>query len=115
MCYRFLIGQAPIYLSRYPINATRVTSAQFSPLFDKLIGYINRWLGKTLSYAGRLELIKSVLQGINCFWLSFLPLPSCALDKINSYCRNFLFGEHRPPVAWKKVYSPKIEGGLGLH
>ena len=73
----------------------------------------------TLSYAGRTELVKSVLQGVKCFWLSIIPIPAGVRAKIDQLCRNFLWGgkcnEYKQPlVAWKDVTLPKSEGGLGL-
>ncbi|GAB2266566.1 hypothetical protein Dimus_037903 [Dionaea muscipula] len=113
----FSNGRLPFKYLGIPINASRLTSVQFMPFLEKISGYINGWLGKTLSYAGRVELIKSVLQGIDCFWLSFLPIPLLVLDKIKAYSRGFLFRENVKisPVAWSTVYTPKKEGGLGLY
>ena len=75
--------------------------------------------GATLSYAGRCELIKSVLQGVECFWLSILPFPKGVKDKVISLCRNFLWGGKatsykHPLVAWREICRPKSEGGLGF-
>ncbi|GFZ10604.1 hypothetical protein Acr_22g0000020 [Actinidia rufa] len=66
----FSIGQ-----DKAPVAASRLSIAQFSPFIDKISGYISAWAGASLSYAGRTELIKSVLQGVECFWLSILPIP----------------------------------------
>ncbi|GAB2302808.1 hypothetical protein Dimus_039683 [Dionaea muscipula] len=64
----------------------------------------------------RLELIKSVLQGVDCFWLSIFPIPATVLDAIIKMCRCFLFGANvkNPPVSWNALSAPKNEGGLGL-
>ncbi|GFZ21562.1 hypothetical protein Acr_29g0007240 [Actinidia rufa] len=59
-----------------------------------------RYLGASLSYAGRSELVKSVLQGVKCFWLSILPIPVGVKDKIISLCRNFLWTVLGLPL-WK--------------
>jgi len=48
-------------------------------------------MGKHLSYAGRLELIKSVVQGMVQFWISIFPIPGVVINKITSLCRNFLW------------------------
>ncbi|GFZ12259.1 hypothetical protein Acr_23g0006440 [Actinidia rufa] len=50
-------------------------NGSFHGFFKGQQGYINAWAGMTLSYAGRCELIKSVLQGVECFWLASLPIP----------------------------------------
>jgi hypothetical protein len=81
---------------------------------------IQCWMGKYLSYAGRLELIKSVLHGMVQFWISIFPIPAIVINKITSLCRNFLWtGDMRRSksalVAWKQVCLPKDEGGLGIH
>lgn len=55
---------------------------------------IKAWTSHSLSYAGRLELIKSVVQGVSCYWLSIFPIPAI--------------------VSWRQVCLPKEEGGLGL-
>ncbi|GFS36470.1 chlorophyll A/B-binding protein 2 [Actinidia rufa] len=74
----------------------------------------------SLSYASRSEPIKSVLQGVECFWLHILPIPAGDRDKIISLCRNFLWGgkatvSKKPLVAWKEVCKPKQEGGSRFH
>ncbi|GFZ03718.1 hypothetical protein Acr_16g0003420 [Actinidia rufa] len=77
------------------------------------------WAGANLSYAGRTELVKSVLQGVECFWLSILPILAGVKAKIVQLCRNFLWSGNcnshkRPLVAWEEVILPKSEGGLGI-
>ncbi|KAL5157720.1 EH domain-containing protein 2 [Glycine soja] len=77
------------------------------------------WSKKSLSYAGKLELIRAVIQGIVNFWMGIFPLPQSVLDRINASCRNFLWGKadigkNKPLVAWPVVCSRKKEGGLGL-
>ncbi|GFS35151.1 hypothetical protein Acr_00g0038130 [Actinidia rufa] len=88
-----------------------------SPRGEKIRGITGFSIGE--SPLGRSELIKSVLQGVECFWLSILPIPVGIRDKIISLCRNFLWGgkstsNKKPLVAWKDVYRPKNEGGLGF-
>ncbi|GFS33832.1 hypothetical protein Acr_00g0030760 [Actinidia rufa] len=68
---------------------------------------------------GRAELIKSVLHGVECYWLSILPIPVGVREKVNQLCRNFLWSgkatvNKKPLVAWKEVTLPKHEGGLGI-
>ncbi|GFZ08668.1 hypothetical protein Acr_20g0004760 [Actinidia rufa] len=75
--------------------------------------------GANLSYAGRTELVKSVLQGVECFWLSIIPIPAGVRSKIIQLCRNFLWSGNcnsnkKPLVAWNEVTMPKSEGGLGI-
>ena len=115
----FSQGTFPFRYLGIPVAASRLTISQFSPMIDKISGYISAWAGANLSYAGRTELVKSVLQGVECFWLSILPIPAGVREKVVQLCRNFLWSgkctaNKKPLVAWKEVTLPKIEGGLGI-
>ncbi|GFZ13830.1 hypothetical protein Acr_24g0000200 [Actinidia rufa] len=115
----FSQGSFPFRYLGIPIANSRLTISQFSPLLDKISGYISAWAGANLSYAGRTELVKSVLQGVECFWLSIIPIPAGVRSKIIQLCRNFLWSGNcnsnkKPLVAWNEVTMPKSEGGLGI-
>ena len=83
-------GSFPFRFLGIPVSGSSLSIGQYSPLFDKISDKINAWAGATLSYAGRTELIKSVLQGVECFWLAILPIPAGVKAKIVQLCRNFL-------------------------
>jgi hypothetical protein len=51
-------------------------ASQFSPLLHKLELVVQSWMGKHLTYAGRLKLIKSIFYDIVQFWPSIFPMPS---------------------------------------
>ena len=112
-------GSFPFKYLGIPVAGSRLSIAQYSPFIDKISNSINAWAGATLSYAGRTELIRSVLQGVECYWLSILPIPAGVKAKIVQLCRNFLWSgkcttNKRPLVAWRDVTLPKSEGGLGI-
>ncbi|KAH6806046.1 hypothetical protein C2S51_030877 [Perilla frutescens var. frutescens] len=56
----------PVRYLGIPLATKKLTMVDYSPLIDKIMDNINKWAAKSLSYVGRLELIKSVLQGIEC-------------------------------------------------
>ncbi|GFZ12807.1 hypothetical protein Acr_23g0011920 [Actinidia rufa] len=102
-----------------PVAASRLSIEQFNPLISRISEHISSWAGAYLSYAGRSELIRSVLQGVDCFWLSILPIPVGVRQKVIALCRNFLWGgkatsSKKPLVAWRDICRPKGEGGLGF-
>ncbi|KZV27299.1 hypothetical protein F511_28456 [Dorcoceras hygrometricum] len=72
------------------------------------------WQKKTLSYAGKMELIRSVLHGVECFWLSILRIPYYVIDKIYTMCMGFLQNSKHPPIAWDMCCKLKEDGVLGL-
>lgn len=84
------------------------------PIIEKISELIRTWTSFTLSYAGRLELLRSVIQGFSCYWLSIFPIPSIVNGRIEGLCRVFLWGSKVGRVAWKQVCLPREKGGLGL-
>ncbi|XP_073260715.1 uncharacterized protein [Populus alba] len=113
---------AGAFLFRYlevPLSPHRLLASQYSPLIHKLEAAIQGWLGKHLSYAGRFELINSVLYGMVQFWISIFPMPRAVIRQITYLYKNFLwtgdtYRSKSALVAWKIVCLSKNEGGLGL-
>jgi len=58
---QFTEGSFPFKYLGVPLSPHRLLTSQFSPLIHKLELVIQSWMGKHLSYVGRLELIKSVM------------------------------------------------------
>ena len=115
----FSEGQFPFTYLGVPLSPHRLLASQFTPLLQDLHSSIQGWMGRYLTYAGRLELLRSVLFGKVQFWLNIFPVPDSVLKQIISICRNFLWtGDacrgNSAIVAWKNVCFPKNEGGLGL-
>lgn len=115
----FSLGTMPFHYLGIPIAGYRLQVCHYSPCISRLLQKINLWKTSSLSYAGRLELIKSVFQGIYCFWLNALPVPYFVLDQINRICMHFLWGKsdqgnRRALFAWSHICKPKSEGGLGI-
>ncbi|KAL0288305.1 UNVERIFIED_CONTAM: hypothetical protein Sangu_2664900 [Sesamum angustifolium] len=110
----FARGHMPVRYLGIPLAAQRLSVTDYSPLVDQIAGCIRKWTAKSLSFAGRLELIRSVLQGVECFWLQVFPLPMAVIEKIHRLCRAFLWNSKRAPVAWEDICHPKEEGGLGV-
>ncbi|KAL2248485.1 UNVERIFIED_CONTAM: hypothetical protein Sindi_2700800 [Sesamum indicum] len=94
--------------------AQRLSVTNYSPLVDQIANCISKWTSKSLSYAGRLELIRSVILGVEYFWLQVFPLPAAVIEKIHRLCRNFIWNSRRAPIAWEEICHPKEEGGLGI-
>ncbi|GFZ21539.1 hypothetical protein Acr_29g0007010 [Actinidia rufa] len=109
---KFSQGSFPFRYFGIPVADSRLRISQYSPLIDKITNYISAWARAYLSYAGRTELVKSVLQGVECFWLSILSIPAGVKAKIIQLCRNFLwsvnYNSHkRPLVAWEEDIQAK--------
>ncbi|XP_020263301.1 uncharacterized protein LOC109839283 [Asparagus officinalis] len=98
-----------------PLTAKRLSYTDCSSLIGKIYNQFQTWQqNKCLTYAGRLELIKSVILGIQTYWLSNYILPIKALEKIDSLCSAFLWGHKFHLVNWGSVCQGKEYGGLGI-
>ncbi|XP_073307023.1 uncharacterized protein [Primulina huaijiensis] len=110
----FTQGTLPFRYLGIPLAAKQLKSSDYCKIVDAIAAKINSWPRNSLSYAGKLELIRSVIQGIECFWLSILTVPNCVIDSIHSLCRKFVWPSKRPPIAWETLCKPLSDGGLGL-
>ncbi|XP_022014523.1 uncharacterized protein LOC110914019 [Helianthus annuus] len=92
----------------------------FSVLVEKLDKRISNWKNRLISFAGRLQLIVSVLSSMHIYWSSVFILPARVIHDLEARMRNFLwsqdnsFKKGRAKVSWKSVCTPKYEGGLGI-
>ncbi|XP_021767733.1 uncharacterized protein LOC110732123 [Chenopodium quinoa] len=91
----------------------------FRPLVEKVTARIQGCMAKHLSYAGRLQLVKSVMFGIQTFWAQIFILLKKILKEIEARFRCFLWTGSSAPakkslVAWNYVCLPKVCGGWNL-
>ncbi|XP_057982254.1 uncharacterized protein LOC131167468 [Malania oleifera] len=108
-------GKFPFKYLGVPLLPSKLNAVHYRPLVDRIARWFKGWPGSTLTYAGRLEIINSIVQGFECFWLAIFPIPLNVLNQVIKLCRVFLWGGRRKPlVAWSEVYKPKDEGGLGV-
>ena len=107
-------GMLPIRYLGIPLASEGLRVVHYAPLIEAITTQIGLWTASSLSYAGRLELIKSVLQGIHCFWLSTMPVPMGVIDRVVSLRRRFLWDGRKALVVWRDLSLPKEEGGLGV-
>ncbi|XP_020266817.1 uncharacterized protein LOC109842337 [Asparagus officinalis] len=91
----FSSGIMPDKYLGVPLVSKRLAYMDCNPLFTRIIGQFKSWLkNRNLSYAGRMQVIKSVILGIQTFWTSNYILPISALKKIDEICRMFLWGKN---------------------
>lgn len=112
-------GQLPFKYLGVPLSSQMTSVMQCQPLVRNMMQKINCWATKFLSYAGRVQLIKSVLFGIQTYWSQVFVLPQKVLKLVQQACRVFLWTgkaelSKRALVAWEKVELPYYAGGLNI-
>lgn len=107
-------GVLPVRYLGVPLIATKLVRSDCMILVDKVQKRISDWRNKFLSFAGRLELINSVLSSMQIYWASVFIIPKSIIGQINRLLRNFLWNGGTPKVSWAKVCTPKNQGGLGI-
>ncbi|KAL2246373.1 UNVERIFIED_CONTAM: hypothetical protein Sindi_2905500 [Sesamum indicum] len=99
-------GHLPMRYLGLPLISSQLTIADCQPLLSKIDARINGWEGLALSYAGRVQIIKTVLVALG------------VIKDIEKRLRVFLWrgtgNSGYSKVAWKEICKPKEEGGLGL-
>lgn len=108
-----------IHLSGYTSHLWWDGIKDSQPLIEKITSRIANWKNYFLTYAGRVELIKSVLSSFLVYWARTSLLPKTVLSNINSPINRFLWegpGMQRKvhQASSKRICKPKKEGGLGI-
>ncbi|GJS68607.1 hypothetical protein Tco_0683172 [Tanacetum coccineum] len=91
----FLEGNITAMYLGVPFISSWLLNQDCKILVEKAKNRIGDWKNKSLSFAGRLQLCKSILSSMQIYWALVLVIP-------------------KAKVAWDYICLPKIEGGLGL-
>ncbi|XP_071714971.1 uncharacterized protein [Rutidosis leptorrhynchoides] len=115
----FEIGVLPMKYLGVPLLAKRLGIKDCKCLVDRVRKKVSNWKTKKLSYAGRLQLVASVLSAMQTYWASVYVIPYGVVDEIDKLLKGFLWSQSeqskgKAKVAWKYVCVPKDQGDLGL-
>lgn len=112
-------GTFPMTYLGVHIKPTKWNKIDCARVVDKISRLISGWGNKHLSFAGRIQLISSVIFGIRNYWMSVFGLPSSITKDIDKLCRHFLWDDKDSKrkmhnIAWIVICRPKKLGGLGF-
>lgn len=90
-CLGYSESRFPIKYLGIPLVSTRLLFKRCQPLIDKILCRLTSWTSKLLSYAGRVQLIRSVLFALQVFWSQCFIIPKSMIVHIESFCGQFLW------------------------
>ncbi|XP_010549577.1 PREDICTED: uncharacterized protein LOC104820715 [Tarenaya hassleriana] len=113
------LSSLPVRYLGLPLTATKLGEADCSRLKEAIKSRLSSWTVRHLSFAGRLQLIKSVIYSVITYWASAFIIPGRCAKDIERMCSAFLWkgviGSARgAKVSWSSICLPKKHGGLGL-
>lgn len=95
------------------------TREAYDFLIEKVSDKIQTWKCNLLSQAGRVILIRSVLQALPIYFMSTTTILRRVIEEITKRIRKFFWGKvdqdrYMAFIAWNKILAPIRSGGLGL-
>ena len=112
-------GDFPFRYLGVPLHSKKLNSRDCRPLVDKIIGRVKFWSSRLLSYAGRIQLVRSVIGGMKNFWAQIFCLPKKLIKMVEDVCRSFIWTgkeglSRKAAVAWGQLVLPYSRGELNL-
>ncbi|GJU44801.1 RNA-directed DNA polymerase, eukaryota, reverse transcriptase zinc-binding domain protein [Tanacetum coccineum] len=114
----FVEGELPVKYLSVPLISSRLLTKDCKILVARVKNRIGDWKNKSLSFAGRLQLCKSVLSSMHVYWASVLMIPIGIIQDIQQHMHGFLWCNRelkhgKAKVAWEDIFLPKNEGRNG--
>ncbi|TYK26658.1 uncharacterized protein E5676_scaffold313G003080 [Cucumis melo var. makuwa] len=118
-CMGFVRGNLSVRYLGLPLLAGRLRSNDYASLIQRITSRIRSWTARVLSFAGRLQLVHSVLRSFQVYLASVFVLPAYVHNEVDKILRSYLWrgkeeGRGGIKVAWVDVCLPFEEGGLGI-
>ena len=116
---RFQIRILPMLYLGIPISSGRQSRESWQDILDKFRVKVTHWTHRWLSFAGRVQLLQSVIQDLPLYRSMVQVAPMSFVKDLDSLARQFLWAGNLSStkwslVRWEVVCSPKQFGGLGL-
>ena len=73
------------------LSTKKMFVMQWYPLIEKIMPRINSWTARKLSYAGRTQLVQTILFGVQAYWTQLFRFSAKVIKLIESMCRSYLW------------------------
>ena len=114
------IAQTPFTYLGFPLGVQYNKCSTWKPVLRNIENRLATWKARLLSRAGRLTLIKSVLNSLPVYFMSLFRMPKTVAAKIVKLQRRFFWcgrdtnSKCCPTVKWSEIELPREMGGLGV-
>ncbi|GFZ12923.1 violaxanthin de-epoxidase-like protein [Actinidia rufa] len=114
----FREGKMPVRYLGLALLTSKLKYSDCLPLIERITMRVKGWTNRALSFAGRLQLIKSILFSMQVYWASIFILPKRVIKEVNNILRKYFWSgadlqSTGAKIAWDDICIPKDEGGLG--
>lgn len=101
------------------IGIDKIRVADFEPLNARVRKKINTWKARSLSFTGKITLLKIVFQSIPIFILLASQVPNAVFDRLEQLFRMFLWSKDGnsqglAAIKWEELCKSKENGGVAL-
>jgi len=112
-------GSLPFRYLGVLLISNKLTKVECQALIEKIMKKVHLWFSRSISFAGRAQLINTVIFGMFTYWGSIFLLPQVVTDQLTRICMNYLWGGKAdyvkvPYVSWHTICFHKKSGGLGI-
>ncbi|XP_028056477.1 uncharacterized protein LOC114260530 [Camellia sinensis] len=87
---KFNVGNLPVKYLVVPLITTKLRAFDCTQLTDRITKRVKSWTHRVLSYAGRGQLIQTILFSMQVYWSSLFILLIKVVKEIKSILRAFL-------------------------
>ncbi|GJY87289.1 RNA-directed DNA polymerase, eukaryota, reverse transcriptase zinc-binding domain protein, partial [Tanacetum coccineum] len=91
----FSVGKFPIQYLGVPLITKRLGRGECKQLIDRVKNKVDDWKNKSLTYAGRMQLITSVLNSMQVYWALVFLLAKSTVKDIERILKGFLWCQER--------------------
>lgn len=112
-------GSFPFKYLGIVVGANMNRIGNWDSVLDIFRKRLSSWKASVVSLAGRVTLIKSVLESLPMYYFSLYKAPATVIHKMEVIIKRFLWGGCEDKnkihwVAWERVTRSVKDGGLGL-
>lgn len=113
------LSSIPFSFLGIPVGENMNRRRAWRPIIDKFQDKLTTWKAKSLSFGGKVTLAKAVLGNLPTYFMSIFAVPKGVIDTLERIKRNFIWSKEYGKeiicwVAWDKLISLKMIGGIGL-